>query len=148
MELRSEFGYDTKKASDDASTVIEGESLTQQNQKEEADINTIVKRFGLSGELPQGVRMPQYGDFTGIRDYQSALNAVREANDAFMQLPPFVRERFQNDPEQFVNFCLDPKNEAEAIKLGLVEKKATEPAPPAVQGGTDAGAQPPSGGAK
>lgn len=137
--LRSQFNYDTMQASDECGLKCEDVSRAQQHQKEESDINTIVMRFGLTGELPSNVRMPQYGDFTGITDYQSALNAVKTAEMAFMTMPADIRSRFGNDPEKFVEFCLDDNNRAEAEKLGLVAPKS-EPAPagagtPAADGG-------------
>lgn len=107
-------------------------SLTQQHQKDEADINMIVKRFGLTGQLPSNIRMPSYGDFTDVIDYQSAMNAVKAAEESFMAMPAYVRNRFNNDPAKFVEFCSDEKNKDEAIKLGLVpQQKATEETPPA-----------------
>lgn len=128
--LRSGFNYNTDEASLESGLLCEDESKTQQHQKEEADINTIVKRFGLTGQLPENVRMPQYGDYTGVTDYQTALNAVMEAQDAFMQMPAHVRQRFDHDPAKFVEFCSDPKNLEEAKKLGL-----TKPEAPAVKTG-------------
>lgn len=121
--IRSAYNYDTDAVSNETGLRCEDESLAQQHQKEESDINTIVKRFGLTGELPTNVRMPQYGDFTGITDYQSALNAVHQANESFLKMPADIRSRFDNDPEKFVEFCLDEKNREEAVKLGLIEEK-------------------------
>lgn len=124
IEFRTPYNYDTNKVSDETGLECLDASKAVQSQKEEADINTIVRRFGLTGQLPQNARMPEYGDFTGITDYQSALNAVMAADDTFMQMPADVRVRFGNDPEKFVQFCLDPANAEEAVKLGLAVKKA------------------------
>jgi len=44
------------------------ESLAIQSAKVEADINTIVKRLGLTGVLPQGFRMPVYADCLDVPD--------------------------------------------------------------------------------
>lgn len=123
MELRKPYHYDTNKASRESAMVPEGKSKTIQNQKEESDINTIVRRFGLTGQLPNNVRVPQYGDFTGITDYQSALNTVIEAQEAFMMMPADIRKRFHHDPQEFMEFCYDEKNRAEAEKLGIVNLK-------------------------
>lgn len=123
MELRSAFNYDREKASDETGLICPEETLTQQHQREEADINTIVKRFGLTGQLPSNVRMPQYGDYTAVDDYQTALNAVMAADEVFMQMPWDIRKRFNHDPAQLLEFCADPKNLEEAKKLGLVEVK-------------------------
>ena len=40
-----------------------------------------------------------------------------------MQLPAKARARFQNDPQQFMEFMNDEENIAEAIKLGLATKR-------------------------
>lgn len=96
------------------------QNKTRQEFKEEVNINTIVRRFGIDGQLPVGVRMPTYGDFTGVSDYQSAANAMRQAEEAFMELPAHIRARFSNNPQMFVDFCSDEANVAEARSLGLV----------------------------
>jgi len=90
-----------------------------QSQKEEADINTIVRNFGVTGKLPQGVRVPSYGDFSGVEDYQEALAAIRDADASFMAMPASVRDRFGNNPARFVEFCSDSANLEEMRKLGL-----------------------------
>jgi len=110
------------------------------NNSEEADINTIMERFGRTGELVAPVRLPQYGDFSGVTDYHSAMNAVIEAQASFDSLPANIRARFENDPGQFVEFCLDDKNRDEAVRLGLVPGKV-EPVQPAVATFADVAAQ-------
>jgi phage internal scaffolding protein len=115
--LRTPYNYDTMQASNETGLECLDESLAQQHAKDETDINTIVRRFGLTGELPNGVRAPQYGDFTDATDYHTAMNAVIAANNSFMQLPADVRARFNNDPGAFVDFCSDDKNRDEAKKL-------------------------------
>lgn len=125
--IRSAFNYDRKKASQNSKIYITQISKTQQNQKEDADINVIVKRFGLTGQLPTNVRVPQYGDYTSVTNYQDALNQVIAAETAFMQMPAEIRERFQNDAGQFVEFFSDEKNRAEGERLGLVLPKAPNP---------------------
>lgn len=116
--VRSALNYDMDAASA-ASGISTGEGLTQQQFKDECDINTIVRRFGVSGEVPVSGRVPSYGDFSGVSDYREALHAVRDAEASFMSLPAAVRERFGHDPARFVDFCLDPANLAEARALGL-----------------------------
>lgn len=81
-----------------------GVQLTQQHPKEEVDINTIVERFGLTGQMPFGVTGGFYGDFTGIEDYESALGLVEGAQERFRALPPHVREAFHNDPGELIQY--------------------------------------------
>lgn len=122
--VRNPYNYDVDKASDESGLKCKDKSLAKQEFADEVNINTIIKRFGLDGELPQGVRMPTYGDFTGLGDFQDAMNAVAQANEAFMSMPARVRERFDNDPQKFVEFCSDAKNADEAAELGLVSAEA------------------------
>lgn len=118
--LRTPYNYDVMEASNASALFCEDPSLAQQHARDESDINTIVKRFGLTGELPSNVRTPTYGDFEDATDYHTALNAVRAADAAFMELPAHIRTRFDNDAGAFVDFVSDESNRDEAVKLGLV----------------------------
>jgi len=120
-------------ASDESALRCEDLSLAVQDQRDEVDINTIVRRFGLTGQLPSDVRAPQFGDFTGVRDYQSAMNAVLEAEASFMLMPAEVRARFDNDPQAFLEFCSDAANKDEARKLGLLVPEVIPEKPLAVE---------------
>lgn len=102
-------------------------TMAKQSFKDECDINTIVKRFGLTGELPQNFRSPSYADFTDVVDFQSALNAVRSAGEAFMEMPAELRAKFLNDPQRLVEFVSKEENRDEAVKLGLVAPRPTPP---------------------
>jgi len=102
-----------------------------QSQKDEANINNIVRNFGVTGKLPVSVRVPTYGDFSVVDDYQSALNAIQEARDSFAAMPADVRSRFDNDPGRFVDFCSDSSNLEEMRKLGLAIPAASPDVPPA-----------------
>lgn len=120
--LRAGHSYDEDAASLEAG-IGPGDdpSLAQQQFRDECDINTIVKRFGLTGELPGDFEMPQSGDFTGITNFQEAMNAVRNAEEMFMLVPADVRSRFANDAGRFVEFFNDASNRDEAMKLGLLQ---------------------------
>lgn len=88
--------------------------------KEDADINVIVKRFGITGMLPQRNVMPLSEDFSdGVFDFQSALNMLKAAKDSFMSLDADIRARFNNDPARFIKFAEDKENLAELRKMGL-----------------------------
>lgn len=95
-------------------------SLAQQQFKDEVDINSLLEKFKVTGQMPQNIVLPTYGDFRGISDYRTAIEAVRKADLAFMDLPADIRARFQNDPQKFLEFVSDEKNREEAQKLGLV----------------------------
>lgn len=123
VSLRAFNSYDADVVSREAGIAIDpDESVVQQQFAEECDINTIVKRFGLTGELPNGVDMPLSGDFTGVTDFQTAMNLVRKSQESFLELPAHIRERFANDPARVMQFLDDPSNREEAINLGIVAK--------------------------
>lgn len=126
--VRSPYNYDMNIAGDESGLKCEDPSLTKQSFLEESDINTIVKRFGITGEIPTPVRMPTYGDFTGVTDFKSAMDAIAQANESFDAMPAEVRARFHNDPQEFVQFCSDENNRAEAQRLGLVPADQLPPA--------------------
>lgn len=132
MFLRSAFNYDRDEASVDSGLLFteNDEDQAKQEFKDECDINTILKRFNITGQLPADVRMPTFGDFTGVGTFHDAVNAIALANEAFDEMPADVRARFGNDPAAFVAFCSDPANLAEARKMGLVP---AEELPPAVE---------------
>ncbi|AXH74738.1 MAG: internal scaffolding protein [Microviridae sp.] len=148
MFIRSPYNYDRRQASIDSGLACEpGSSMAQQQFREECDINTIIERFGLAYQAPEGLRMPMYGDFDGVDDYHAACNAIAEANETFELLPASTRARFQNDPGAFHDFFLDENNRAEAERLGLVQAKpATLPVVPLVPTAGEVPPSPSSGG--
>lgn len=127
--LRTRFNYDTNRASVASSLACSDPTRAQQNSKDECDINTIVRNFGVTGQLPNIDRLPLDADFYDLTDYQSALHALMEADDAFMQLPSDVRRRFQNDPAQFVAFASDESNREELKSMGLLAPETPRQAP-------------------
>nr|QJA43248.1 MAG: internal scaffolding protein [Microvirus sp.] len=134
VELRTPFNYDVDAVSEATGLMCLDESLAVQSEAEEADINTLVKRFGLTGQMPTAVRVPEYGDFDSVSNYHEAMSVIADANSAFMEFPADVRARFDNDPGKFVDFVSDERNTNEAIDLGIALPRAAElasAAPPA-----------------
>ena len=119
--IRAPFNYDRDSASAESALLCEDVSLAVQSERDDCDINVIMERFGHGVPLPGSLRVPTYGDFTGVSDYRSALELISEASDPFMKLPAAVRSRFQNDPALFVDFASDPRNLDEMRELGLAE---------------------------
>ena len=99
------------------------DGVTQQNFKEECNINTIVEKARLQGVVAQNAKQPDYIDVSKIPDYQTALNTVLYAQQSFIQLPAKVRDRFANDPSRLMDFIANDENYEEAVKLGLVAPK-------------------------
>lgn len=121
--IRTPYNYDVNEATKESGLKCLDKSLAIQSAAEETDINTIVRRFGLTGQLPTDLAAPTYGDFTEVGDFQSAMIAITRAREAFDKMPPDIRYRFGNDPARFVDFCSDEQNRPEAEKMGLVLPK-------------------------
>lgn len=122
------MAYDAAAVSDATANPGGGESLTQQHFADEVDIENIVRRFGLTGQLPTSAAAAKavYGDFTGIEDYQSAIDRVAEIGARFHSLPAQFREQFKNDPGELVSFASKHSEE----ELEAVFGRAIAPAEP------------------
>ncbi|WNK12740.1 MAG: internal scaffolding protein [Microvirus sp.] len=124
--LRLPYEYNADLVSDHSGLACEDKSLTHQSFAEECDINTIIDRFGISGELPQNLNYVDNQNFVEVFDFHTAMNQIVEAEKSFLALPARVRSRFENDPGQYVAFCSDPNNIQEMVELGLAVKLAPQ----------------------
>lgn len=98
-------------------------SVTNQSDRDAADINSIMARYEKTGMIPDALtgalRTPMYGDFTLLPDFHTAQVNIARTKEAFAALPAGVRARFENDPAKLIDFLADSKNDVEAVKLGL-----------------------------
>lgn len=100
-------------------------SRTKQAFKDSADVNNIMLRYQKTGVLPQMIKSnPTYGDFSNPVDLMGAYDLVRKAEEQFAGLPSRVRERFGNNPTEFLKFATDARNREEMGKLGLLKEDA------------------------
>lgn len=102
---------------------------TKQSFSEESNINNIMKKYEKTGMLDHLNKYEgQYGDFIAAPDYHTAMNAIRDAGDLFMEIPATIRAKFENDPAQFLAFVQDKDNIDEMRKMGLARgPNITEP---------------------
>lgn len=134
--MRTPYNHDSKAFSDECAVEDFGESLTVQSQKDEADINVLMERYGVTGKMPENPRIPQYVDQDEVFDFRTANEYVMQANEAFMEYPAVLRARFNNDPQEFMAFCHDEANREEMKKLGLLKPEpppTVEPPPMKVE---------------
>ena len=105
--------------------ICETPSRTQQQFKDECDVNNILRNYVNTGILTHTSAVaPQFGDFSSLpSDYGEALDLIEQSRQQFMSLPSEVRERFDNSPRKLVEFLSDQANIDEAVKLGLAVKK-------------------------
>lgn len=98
------------------------ESMTKQSFKDECDIHKILKQYQRTGIITHikssGAR---FDDLPSDVDFQSALNTVMEAENAFALLPSSVRASFNNSPAALLAALEDPKRHAELRELGILQ---------------------------
>lgn len=114
--------------------VTQPPSLTKQEFARECDVNNVIKQYRTSGMLTHVNAKAAQGAFEDLPDsvdFQESLHVIMTAERAFMELPAKVRDRFGQDPVEFLSFIHDPANEDEARKLGIL--KPLEAAPPPVK---------------
>lgn len=143
-KVRRLRAYDAHAVSLESAVHTGSESVVQQHLVDEVDINTIVRRFGITASRPSGDVGGVYGDFTGITDFESAVEAVERAQAGFMALPAEVRERFGNDAGRLLERAQQATAEVLDGELGFAAARAAAAAPvapvvgalaPAVVGG-------------
>ena len=104
-----------------------GESLTQQQFKDECDVNNIMAKYKKTGLVTHlSKHKGEFGDFSSVTDYQTSLARLEQAHESFQQLPSELRSKFHNDPKNLIEFLADPKNDEDAIKYGLKIKPTEE----------------------
>lgn len=102
---------------------------TQQQFKDECDINVIVKH-AMRGVPPRFMARgtPQYGDFSELPEsLDQAYALIDRAQEAFMALPAELRRELDNDPRGLERITLE-----QAQKYGLTK------APPPEKGESEA----------
>lgn len=115
--------------------VFKNPSRAKQSFKDECDINTIMKRFQVTGVV-EHVRQAQarYFDATAIPDFKTSMEAVVDAisrgEELFASLPAKVRRQFGNDATTFLDFAADAANEGELKELGILPVPGPLPSPP------------------
>lgn len=109
-------GDGKQRAYSEAAAIDTGtEDLARQEFRDETDINTILKRFGVTG-LP--ARVPVFGEQDFDMDLQNALHAIDEAQDAWERAHPKVKERYPTW-QQLLN----------AAQAGRLDLSTSDPAP-------------------
>lgn len=108
-------------------------SMTQQHFKDETMIDNILQKYAETGFLTDPFlpkRPIQFGDFSGVTDFQTAQNAVARATEYFESLPSHIRSSFNNSPSEFLQALNDPEQRSKLETLGFIvpeEVKVPEP---------------------
>lgn len=100
-------------------------SLTNQDEKDDCDVNVIIEKAMKGQTITHlSARTGVYMDLSEVPDFEKSLNIIAKAKSAFAELPAHLREKFHNDPKIMMEYLADPRNNEEAIELGLKEIKA------------------------
>jgi phage internal scaffolding protein len=102
-------------------------SRTRQAHKDECDINRIINKYQRTGTLSWTNKYAaKYGDVTST-DFQSAMDTLIQTQEMFEELPSTIRNRFQNNPSQFLDYVQDANNLEEMYELGLAIRPKQKP---------------------
>lgn len=95
-------------------------SRAKQSFKDDCNINLIVKRHAQTGMWDHLANTtPTYGDNSAAVDLQVAFQSVKDAEEAFKQLPAAVRAVVNHDPVRFLEALSDEDDFAFLVDAGL-----------------------------
>ena len=96
-------------------------SRAKQAMLKECDINQIMAKYQKTGMITHIKKHGgSYGEMPLADDFHEAMNLVAGANSMFAELPSTVRDRFHNDPSQFLEYVNDPDNRDGMVEMGLL----------------------------
>lgn len=112
-------------------TLIFIDDLTKQEFKNECDINYVLARYRDAPPRPwANPPTLRYGDFADAPDFLGAQLLVKQAEEQFNSIPAPVRERFGNNPANFLEWIHKPENKDEARRLGFLKAEVAPPPSP------------------
>lgn len=108
-------------------------SLAQQHQAASCDINNIVAKYQRTGAVDHYAKHGGTYGYVPAVDFREAMEIIKHGETVFADLPSSLRERFHQDPGEFLEFVQNPDNGEALADLGLVERPTapTVQAPPA-----------------
>lgn len=106
------------------------ESMALQSEFPQTTIDYYLKRYSATGVLGDPVRQQaaQFGDATGVEDFQDAMEKVTTVRNAFMELPAEERRRFGDDPAAWNASLLEQAAQAALEQQETQQAQQVEPA--------------------
>lgn len=140
INWKTPWNHDTDSESLSTALVCPEPSKTQQQFAADADINNILRKFMLTGELPNTTQ-PRYMDVDREFDLQNEMVTAYQVEEAWNALPVAVRNILK-DPKTFADYvdhCLETGDLGPLVELGLATKRPQEPPETrSAEGGTPA----------
>lgn len=118
---------------DEVDTNTIGISMTQQQFKDECDINNILRRYAEYGTCDHMMRKEgRYVDCSDItaKTFQEHLDFMLDFEEHFDSLPEKVREYFDDDPTMLMEYLADGRNYDKLSELGVLKRKDKEASEP------------------
>lgn len=97
----------------------------KQSFRDECDINLIMAKFAKTGVMTHVREQNRNYGFATSRDLREGLQLIAEADEMFNELPAGMREKFHNNPGEFLDFVGDEANRPEMASMGLLNDEAT-----------------------
>lgn len=85
-------------------------SMAEPQYKNECDINRIMAKFRVTGQLPVTPKVPQYGDFTAVGDATETQIRAADIAARLESLSPDLREEIERAGGVDVWLSLSPDN--------------------------------------
>lgn len=128
-------------------------SMTKQSFRDGTRVDQILKKYATLGVDGNDVGLFQrnmarepFGLDIG-RDYQAQLNKVIAIKEYFGRLPSRVRDFFQHEPANMLEFMANPKNKERCVEFGLfpAAPEGSARKPEKAAGDVEKGAEPRKG---
>lgn len=133
MEIRSAYKRQVGKNRRPIVTMNKEPTMTKQALVENADINKIIKKHGISHVLTNMTNLEVlYGEITS-HDLQEAMQMNIDAEKAFMEVPADIRKKFGNDAGAFIDYATNAENLEQMRDWGLAPPPPKEPEPVKVE---------------
>lgn len=95
--------------------------LTEQHHKDSCDVNNILRNYNADTLALHNAQFEgNYGDFTDFMEYSDAFNFIKQTDEMFNSIPAHIRADFDNDPQKFVDFAVDPANKLKMSEYGFL----------------------------
>lgn len=130
VALRRQRSYNTTAVSSETGTDFtgpEGKDMARQEFKEEADINILLKRFGVNAPQKQN---PLFNEIDYDLNLQMALSAIETVKGVWKELPLDVKEQYTTWQGMINAAATGQLEEAMAKSLQKRNKKELDEKPP------------------
>ena len=98
-------------------------SLTDESFKDNCDISLMIERFKVNKIPPRTVNI-SYGYSPTAEDVANAQLLLAEVKTNFESLPSKIRDEFDNNVENYLNYISDASNLRDCYERGLIDRSS------------------------